>query len=83
MALFHHSKTMQINPWLIHVNVWQKPLQYCNVISLQRIKINEKKKKKPREETHGAESRKVPHTELPVISFSTFMDSVNFPINDV
>ena len=22
-------------PWLIHVNVWQKPLQYCRVISLQ------------------------------------------------
>ena len=19
----------QVNPWLIHVNVWQKPLQYC------------------------------------------------------
>ena len=18
-----------VNPWLIHVNVWQKPLQYC------------------------------------------------------
>ena len=32
-----------VNPWLIHVNVWQKPLQYCKVISLQRIKINEKK----------------------------------------
>ena len=32
-----------INPWLIHVNVWQKPLQYCKVISLQLIKINEKK----------------------------------------
>ena len=32
------------NPWLIHVNVWQKPLQYCKVISLQLIKINEKKK---------------------------------------
>ena len=31
------------NPWLIHVNVWQKPLQYCKVISLQLIKINEKK----------------------------------------
>ena len=31
------------NPWLIHVNVWQKPLQYCRVISLQLIKINEKK----------------------------------------
>ena len=27
-----------------HVNVWQKPLQYCKVISLQLIKINEKKK---------------------------------------
>ena len=24
-----------VNPWLIHVNVWQKPLQYCAVISLQ------------------------------------------------
>ena len=35
-----------INPWLIHVNVWQKPLQYCKVISLQLIKLNEKKKKK-------------------------------------
>ena len=32
-----------VNPWLIHVNVWQKPLQYCKVISLQRIKINGKK----------------------------------------
>ena len=28
-----------INPWLIHVNVWQKPPQYCKVISLQLIKI--------------------------------------------
>ena len=32
-----------VNPWLIHVNAWQKPLQYCKVISLQLIKINEKK----------------------------------------
>ena len=32
-----------VNPWLIHVNVWQNPLQYCKVISLQLIKINEKK----------------------------------------
>ena len=24
-----------VNPWLIHVNVWQKPLQYCKVISFQ------------------------------------------------
>ena len=32
-----------VNPWLILVNVWQKPLQYCKVISLQLIKINGKK----------------------------------------
>ena len=34
-----------VNPWLIHVNVWQKPLQYCKVISLQLIneKINKLK----------------------------------------
>ena len=43
--------------WLIHVDIWQKPTQYCKaiilqlkiiqyykVISLQLIKINEKKK---------------------------------------
>ena len=38
------------NPWLIHVNLWQKPLQYCKVISLQLIEINGKKnlwKQKP------------------------------------
>ena len=35
-----------VNPWLIQVNVWQKPLQYCEVISLQLIKINEKKRKR-------------------------------------
>ena len=34
-----------VNPWLIHVNVWQKPLQYCKVISLQLIKINGKRKR--------------------------------------
>ena len=32
-----------VNPWLIHVNVWQKPLQYYKVNSPQLIKINEKK----------------------------------------
>ena len=31
--------------WLIHVDVWQKPTQYCNVITLQ-LKINKTKKKK-------------------------------------
>ena len=24
-----------VHPWLIHVNIWQNPLQYCKVISLQ------------------------------------------------
>ena len=40
-----------VNPWLIHVNVWQNPLQCCKVISLQLIKIigrkNKNKKCKP------------------------------------
>ena len=36
------------NPCLIYVNVWQKPLQYCKVISLQLIKINGKKQTKKR-----------------------------------
>ena len=35
-----------VTPWLIHVNVWQNPLKCCEVISLQLIKINEKKKKR-------------------------------------
>ena len=32
-----------VNLWLIHVNVWQKPLKYCKVINLQLIEINGKK----------------------------------------
>ena len=24
-----------VYPWLIHADVWQKPAQYCKVISLQ------------------------------------------------
>ena len=35
-----------VNPWLIHVNVWQRPLQYYKAVSLQLIKINEKKKRR-------------------------------------
>ena len=49
-----------VNPWLIHVNVWQKPLQYYKVISIQLIKINKKKKKK-----------KIQHFTIPfILSFS-------------
>ena len=33
-----------VHPWLIHVNVWQKPLQYCKVISLR---FKKKKKNTP------------------------------------
>ena len=29
---------IHVYPWLIHVSVWQKPLQYCEVIRLQLIK---------------------------------------------
>ena len=35
---------IHVNPWLIHVSVWQKPLQYCKLISLQLIKIIGRKK---------------------------------------
>ena len=38
-----------VNPWLIYVNVWQKPLQYCQVISLQLIKKIILKRKKIKE----------------------------------
>ena len=34
-----------VYPRLIYVNIWQKPLQYCKVISLQLIKKNKLKKK--------------------------------------
>ena len=33
-----------VHLWLIHVDVWQKPNQYCKAIILQ-LKINELKKK--------------------------------------
>ena len=29
-----------VHPWLSHVSVWQKPPQYCKVISLQLKLIN-------------------------------------------
>ena len=34
---------IHVYPWLIHVNVWQQPLQYCKIISLQLKKINKYK----------------------------------------
>ena len=35
-----------LNPWLIHVNVWKKPLKYFKVIRLELIYVNEKNKVK-------------------------------------
>ena len=37
---------IHVYPWLIHVNVWQKPLQYCKVISFQLIKKIKQEKKR-------------------------------------
>ena len=42
---------IHIHPCLIHVTVWQKPPQYCKVISLQLIK------KKTQKEPHHTGSR--------------------------
>ena len=39
VGMFSMQKVVEwgahVHPWLIHVNVWQNPLQYCKVISLQ------------------------------------------------
>ena len=59
-----------VYPWLIHVNVWQKPLQYCKVISLQLIKKFKKKlkilKKRKKKE---------------VLTFKEISDNLIFPCN--
>ena len=36
---------IQVHPWLIHVNVGQKPLQYCNYPPIKINKLIKKKKK--------------------------------------
>ena len=48
------------NLWLIHVNVWQKPLQYCKVISLQLNKLIYKKKKKNKRSTVPTDKHTIP-----------------------
>ena len=58
-----------VNPWLIHLNVWQKLLQYCKVISLQLIKINGKKKRKKKKET-----------EFPVLSSRSLFFSILYKV---
>ena len=34
------DKGTHVHPWMIYVNVWQKPPQYCKVTSLQLKLIN-------------------------------------------
>ena len=34
------GKGTHVHPWLIHIGVWQKPLQYCKIISFQLKEIN-------------------------------------------
>ena len=67
-----------VNPWLIRVNVWQNPLQYCKVISLQLIKINGKKINK----MSSSQERSLVYLihgitwELPLIHFYSFVANV-------
>ena len=61
-----------VYPWLIHVNIWQKPLQYCKIISLQLKQIDyfflmkqllkKKKKNKGVESLRGDEAGLEPGT---------------------
>ena len=46
-----------VDPWLIHVNVWQKSLQYCKVIRLQLKKKKKKLEKKKDLEVHKCKSQ--------------------------
>ena len=39
-----HSWNTHLHSWLIHVNVWQKPPQYCKITSLQ-LKGEKKKRR--------------------------------------
>ena len=59
-----------VKPWLIHVNIWQKSLQYCKVISLQLIKINGKKNffKKEKWSSHHSQQKSPKMQYLDAIS---------------
>ena len=39
MNVVQERGDLHVYLWLIHVDVWQKPIQYCEVICLQ-LKIN-------------------------------------------
>ena len=53
----------------VHVNVWQKPLQYCKEISLQLIKVNEKQNKQTKNKVSLPHNRKaIKHWHLQTFS---------------
>ena len=58
---------IHVNPWLIHVNVCQKPLQYCKVISLQLIKINRKKRSPSMPKGFTSKHKEVPTDQREII----------------
>ena len=47
ISLQSKGLSTHVNPWLIHVNVGQKQLQYCKVISLQLINGKKKSESSP------------------------------------
>ena len=67
--------------WLIHVDVWQKPTQFCKAIILQ-LRIN----KERRHSQQAGESRFIPEVQLPPslqpsspFAFLTLLASIPLP----
>ena len=48
---------IEVNLWLIHVDVWQKPTQYCKAIILQ-LKINTFNYKESKEKINASKGKK-------------------------
>ena len=72
-----------VNPWLIYVNAWQKPLQYCKVISLQLIKINEKKFFKEKKNNKKEVNAKMTVSEASALFIPQLqLSSLGYLIND-
>ena len=58
---------IHVHPWLIHVNVWPKPPQYCKVISLQ-LKLKKKKVQNPNQQA----PREFPDNDFRIKKFAHF-----------
>ena len=70
-------------PWLIHVSVWQKPLQYCKVISLQLIKINGKKRLKFTKLTKTSEKKINKHNQVYLYYEGKYINLIFKKVNKV